>query len=229
MNTLDFAKTELVDFVGGHVRGGAAVDVVLVALLAIGERNDGESGAAVRGVVGAHESGEGFVGGDDVSVDGGDDLIGQALLIVSGNTGGKFLGGLGEGIGVDDALALHGNFFKEKAHGHEVVFHAGAKDFSGLRKGAGNLVKASDVVFVMLHGIERHGLGKIGESGVNAVLLIDGHFIFFEVKVGDALLQNANEQVVGELILIGEAGGGDGLQAREEIAVGLIALGNGGE
>src|SRR5208283_5835205 len=75
----------------------------------------------------------------------------------------------------------------------------------------------------------RDGLWKIGERSVDAILLIDGHFVLFEVEVGDALLQNANEQVVGELILVGESGGGDGLEAREEIAVDLIALVNGGE
>jgi len=38
-----------------------------------------------------------------------------------------------------------------------------------------------------------------------------------------------NEEVVGELILIGEAGGGDGLKAVEEGPVGFLAPGNRGE
>jgi hypothetical protein len=64
---------------------------------------------------------------------------------------------------------------------------------------------------------------------MDAVLLIDGHLVFLEVEIGDALLKDANEEVVGKLILVGKTGGGDGLKAREEGTVGLIAAGDGGE
>jgi hypothetical protein len=64
---------------------------------------------------------------------------------------------------------------------------------------------------------------------VDAIHLVNGHLVFFEVEVSDALLENANEEVVGELILIREAGGGDGLNAGEEGAVGLVALSNRGK
>ena len=61
----DFAQAELVDFVGSHVRGGAAVDIVFIALLAVGERGDGEGSSAVRRILGGEKRGERFVGGED--------------------------------------------------------------------------------------------------------------------------------------------------------------------
>jgi len=64
---------------------------------------------------------------------------------------------------------------------------------------------------------------------MNAALLVDGHLIFFEIVVGDALLEDADEQVVGELVLIGEAAGGDGVEAREKRFVCFVALGDGFE
>ena len=59
--------------------------------------------------------------------------------------------------------------------------------------------------------------------------LIDGHFVFFKVEIGHALAEDADEEVVGELILVGEAGGGDGLDASQEASVDFVALGNGCE
>ena len=56
----DLAQAELVDFVGSHVRGGAAVDIVFVALLAVREGRDGEGSAAVRRILGGDERGETF-------------------------------------------------------------------------------------------------------------------------------------------------------------------------
>jgi hypothetical protein len=79
LDAVDFAEAELVDLIRRHVRGGAGVDVVFVALLAVGQRGDGEGGAAVRGVFRAQEGSEGLVGGDDIVVDGVGDLLGQAL------------------------------------------------------------------------------------------------------------------------------------------------------
>jgi hypothetical protein len=46
---------------------------------------------------------------------------------------------------------------------------------------------------------------------MDAVLLVDGHFEFFEVEVIDTEPEDANEEVMGELVGVGEAGGGDGL------------------
>jgi len=39
---------------------------------------------------------------------------------------------------------------------------------------------------------------------------------FSQVEVGDALLEDTNEEVVGELILVGKAGDGDGIKAAQE-------------
>ena len=67
-------------------------------------------------------------------------------------------------------------------------------------------MKTGDVVFVVLDRIERDGERQIREIGMDAVLLVDWHLIFFKVEVGDALLEYANQQVVGELVLVREAG-----------------------
>src|SRR5271156_5653408 len=81
----------------------------------------------------------------------------------------------------------------------------------------------------MLDGIERHAERKVGEIGMDAALLIDGHLVFLKLEVGDALLEDADEGIVGKLALIGEAGGGDGVEAGEEGLVYLFAVGDGGE
>jgi len=64
---------------------------------------------------------------------------------------------------------------------------------------------------------------------VDAILLVDRHLVFFQVEVGEALLENTNQELVGKLIPIGEAGGSDGLKAAEEVLVGFVALGDGGK
>ena len=58
--------------------------------------------------------GESLVRGNDVGVDGVGDLLGQALLVFGGDARGIFLGRQQEGIGVDDALALHGNLLEQE-------------------------------------------------------------------------------------------------------------------
>jgi hypothetical protein len=46
LDAVDFAEAELVDLVRRHASGGAGVDVVFVALLAVGQRSDRQGGAA---------------------------------------------------------------------------------------------------------------------------------------------------------------------------------------
>lgn len=59
---------------------------------------------------------------------------------------------------------------------------------------------------------------------MDAILLVDWHLILFEVEVGDALLEDTLEQVVGELVLVGEASTRDGSESSEKDFVGLVAL-----
>ena len=59
---------------------------------------------------------------------------------------------------------------------------------------------------------------------MHTVLLVDGHFEFFQVEVGDALLQDAHRQVVRQRFLIGKAGCGNRREPAEEHFVGLVAL-----
>ncbi len=122
-----------------------------------------------------------------------------------------------------------GIFSRRKRTGIKLVFHAGAEDFGGLREDTGNLVKAGDVVFVMLDGVEGDGKGQIREAGVDAVLLVDRHLVFFKVEIGTALAEQTHQDVVGELVLVVEAGSRDGFQTDQKRFVGLVALGNGVE
>ena len=48
---------------------------------------------------------------------------------------------------------------------------------------------------------------------MDAALLVDGHLVFFQVEVGNALLQHANKKIVRERVLIREACRRDGLKA----------------
>ncbi len=64
---------------------------------------------------------------------------------------------------------------------------------------------------------------------MDAVHLVDGHLELFEVVVVEALLEDAGEEVVGEDVLLGEAGGGDGFEASEVGDVGGVAAIDGGE
>jgi hypothetical protein len=84
-------QPELVNLVWRHVSRGTGVDIVLVALLAIRQRNDRERNASLRRVFGPNELGEFLIGGKNVGIDGVCDLLGKALLIVCRNVGRIFL------------------------------------------------------------------------------------------------------------------------------------------
>ena len=157
------------------------------------------------------------------------DRLGEALLILQRNAGRIFLGRQQKRVGRDDALTLRRNLFRQKSHRHELVLHTRPKNFGDLAQGARNLVQARDVVFVMLDRIERHRQRQIGEIGVDADLLVDRHLILFEAEVGDALLQNANHQIVRELVLIGELSRRDRLQPFQEPFVRLMSAQDGRE
>jgi hypothetical protein len=81
----------------------------------------------------------------------------------------------------------------------------------------------------VLDGVERHAEREVGEASVDAVHLVDRHLVVFELVVVETLLEDASEEVVGEDILLGEAGGGDGFEAGEVGDVGGVAAIDGGE
>ena len=168
--------------------------------------------SVVRGVgnvVRGDEGGELLVRREHLVVDCGGDLVGETLLVGLGEAGRKFLEGKNEGIGGDDSFGLPGNLFRDEADGNQVIFDAGAQDLFGLEEGLGDLVKACEVILVMLDGVEGHGERKVGEGGVDAspaAGCAEGHLILFEVVVLNALLQLAKEEVVGDEVLLGKAG-----------------------
>src|SRR6185503_10667043 len=88
LDAFHFVKAKLMYFIGGHVRGSAAVNVILVALLPVRKRGDCKSGAALRRVFLADECREALISRDDISVDGIRDLLRQALLIFVGRRNG---------------------------------------------------------------------------------------------------------------------------------------------
>src|SRR5260370_42645598 len=63
---------------------------------------------------------------------------------------------------------------------------------------------------------------------MDAVLLVDGHLVFFEVEVSDALPEDTGQEVVG-LVLVGEPGSWNGFEPSKEVHVGLVALNDGVE
>jgi hypothetical protein len=81
----------------------------------------------------------------------------------------------------------------------------------------------------MLDGVEGHAERKVSEAGVDAVHLVDGHLVLFEIVVVEALLEDAGEEIVGENVLLGEAGGRDGFEAGEVGDVGGMAAIDSGE
>src|SRR5208337_1263587 len=58
LDTVDLVEAELVDLVRRHAGGGAGVDVVFVALLAVWQRYNRESSTAFRSVFRSEEGGE---------------------------------------------------------------------------------------------------------------------------------------------------------------------------
>src|ERR1700687_1238685 len=157
LDAVDLAQTELVYLVWLHASGSPAIDIVFVALLAVRQRGDREGSAAFGGVFRAEEGGQSLVGGDDVSVNGVSDLLGQALLVIEGDAFRILLCRQEKRVGVYDSLTLHGKLLQKKSDGHELILHAGAKDFGGLAEDARDLVETGDVVLVVLDGIERNG------------------------------------------------------------------------
>ena len=217
------------DLVRRHVRGGPGVDVVRVALRAVRQRSDGERRTAVGRVFAANEAREILVRRDDVDVDRVGDLPCQACLVRARDGCRIFSGGNEERVGVDDARNLDGDFLEQESDWHEPVVHASAENFGCLIEGSRYLVKARDVVLVLLDCLERNGQRQIRKAQVDAVELVDRHLILFEIEVGEALPQHPNQKVVGELVLLGEARGRYGFKAGEKILIGLVALTDGRE
>ena len=231
-DAVDLLEADLVDLGGSEVSGGEAAKGGLVAPLAAAEGVDGKRGAGVGDVVRGDESGELLVGRENLVVDRGGDLVRETILFGVGKVCGEFLERKDEWVGRDDSFGLAGNLFGDEVDGDEVIVDAGAKDFFGLEECLGDLVKARDVVFVMLDGVEWHGKRKVGEVGMDASTATrgaEGHLVLFEVIVFDALLELAEEEIVGDQVLLGEARGIDGFDAGQIGELALVPGSRGGE
>ena len=85
-------------------------------------------------------------------------------------------------------------------------------------------MQARDVILVMLYGIQRHGKRQVRQLGMDAILLIDRHLILFQIEIGDALLQHANQQVVRKLILVGKTRRRDSFKPPQKRLIRLVPL-----
>jgi hypothetical protein len=150
--------------------------------------------------------------------------LGQALLVFGGNASRIFLCRLQKRVGVDDALTLDWKLLHQKSDGHELVLHTSPQDFSGLAEDARDLMQTGDVILVVFDRVERDRQREVGEAGMDAILLVDGHLVLFKTEVGDALLEDTNQEVVRELVLVGKARSRNGLQPGKEVLVGLVTL-----
>src|SRR6202166_1407769 len=168
-DAIDFAQAQLMNLIRAHVSGGPGVNVILITLLAIGQRRDGERGATRGRIFRAHKGGESFVGGENVGVDSVGNLLRQALLVFGRDASGIFFCRLEKWIRFDDAVALARDLLQEKSHRHHFVLNPGAQDFGGLAENAWYLVKTRDVVLVMSYEVKRYGERQIGKAGVDAI------------------------------------------------------------
>jgi hypothetical protein len=90
-------------------------------------------------------------------------------------------------------------------------------------------MKTGDVILIVFDRVKGNGERQIRESRMDAILLVDGHLELFEIVVVHALAEDADEEIVGELVLIGEACGGDGFEAGKHGLVSAVTSRDGGE
>src|SRR5712675_1393554 len=172
----------------------------------------------------ANKRGKSLVGRNHFRVNRRANLLRQPLLLFGGDVGRILLCRKQEGIRIYDALTLSRNLLEKKADRHKIVLHARAKHFSGLAERARNLTKPRYVVFIVLDRIERNRKRQIGNTSVDAVKLINRHLVFFQIEIGDTLLEDSNKKVVGKLILVREAVRADRIEPAQEAAVRLITF-----
>ena len=109
-----------------------------------------------------------------------------------------------------------------------MISHTSAQNLFRLKQGLGDLVEAGNIILVMLNGVEGHREREIGQAGMNAPSAAgctERHLVLFEVVVLDALLDLAEKQIVGDEVLLGKAGGIDGLDPRQVGKVALVSSG----
>jgi len=114
LNTFDFAKAELVYFVRSHMRGGAAIDVILVALLAVWQRRDGKRGASLWSVFLADECREALVGRKTSVLTASVICCVRRFWSSAEMLAGYFFVGRRKGSAYDNALALDWHLLKKK-------------------------------------------------------------------------------------------------------------------
>src|ERR1700683_1183417 len=131
------------------------------------------------------------------------DRIGQALLLLASDRSRKLLRRGQERIFGNRAFALSWYLLKEYPDRHQSVSLSLAEHFHRLFESTRNLVETRDVIFVMPHGIKRHGVRQIGEAVVVALHLRDGHLVILQLVVRNTIIQDVNQEIVRETILFG--------------------------
>ena len=222
----DLAQADLVDLIGGEIRRRALADAHVVAMDAVGERPHPDLAAAVRRVVVLHERGELAVRGEHAVADRAEELAADAPALGLGDRRGEIRQRLRERRLLrrlrGDAGRLRRNFLEEELRRHEAVLHPlphrRDRVVHLLREGA----HALHVVVVVLRAVEGQQRRELRGEEVDAADLRDRHLPFLQLEVLDPLAEHAQHQDLVERLLLGEAGGVDGLEAADEAP----ALGN---
>src|SRR5208283_3765115 len=201
-SSFDLSKPERVNLRRRHICGGLLSNCLLVPSSTVRQAVQSDCGPAARSVVLCDEIREMVIRGEHLRIDCLLDLFRQALLVLGRDGSGKLLRRGQERIFGNSSFALSWYLLEQNPDRHQSVFFSLAQYFDCLLESTGDLVETGNVIFVMLHGIKRYGVRKIGKTVVDALHLRDGHLIILQRVVRNAIIQNVKQEIVGEAILL---------------------------
>ena len=180
------------------------MDVELVARVAVRQGPISLFRSALRRIFGGDEFFQLLVGRTNIVIYRRDNTVGKPLFVDARNAVAKVQGGGRERVlfacGIGDFATLQHCLFEQISWRHQLVPHALPHGFGQLVETVGNLVQAGDVVFVVLGGIERGVGGDLRDGDMDAVKLIDGHFVHFEIEGFQLVFERPFQQRVIECI-----------------------------
>jgi hypothetical protein len=122
----------------------------------------------------------------------------------------------------DRSLTLRRNLLQQKPRRRQTIFFAQPQHLNRLFKSVRRLMEAGDVILVVLHRIERHGMRKVCDFQVYAIHLRERHLVNLQAIIGDALVEHVQQQIVRKPILLRKTIRRDGSQLRAVGPVGGI-------
>ena len=217
------------DLIGGQVRRSAAIDAHLIPMCAIGQRPHPHFRIPSRRVFVTDELGKFPIGRKNLTANGVQELRANPRPIRLGHRIRKLRQRFGKGrllrILIGDRLRLPGHLPQEELRRHQAVVHAAAHEIDRPVDLGGQRAQTRDVVVVVLRRVECQEGRQLRGKEMPSPHLIDRHLVLFELRVFNAVAQVLDHQRLVDLLLIGEAGRVDGLEASKEAPVGgQIAL-----